>query len=181
MDIAKVLANLDVNLILFMLFGVLAIASAVGTVSAKNPVTSAMLLVLHFAMLSCIYFTLNAQFVAALQLLVYAGAIMILVIFVIMLLNLGDEKSFTEKFSFRKLMAILLGVVFVGLISFIYFGKGQLTNVMPQVAFTNGKVEKIGTDLFTKYLVPFEVISLLLLVAVVGAMILAKKKVVHSE
>jgi len=171
----------DYNYLLFIFFGIIAIASAFGTVTSKNPVTSAMSLVMHFASLACVYFTLNAQFVAALQVLVYAGAIMILVIFVIMLLNLGEEKLFSEKFGWRQYSAIGLGAVMVGVLATVYFSKGTLTTKMPKAAFENGKVEKIGTDLFTNYMVPFELITLLLCVAIVGAIILAKKNIVHSE
>jgi NADH-quinone oxidoreductase subunit J len=169
----------DLQFILFFVFGTLAIASASATVLSKNPVVSAMALVFHFCTLACVYFTLNAQFVGALQVLVYAGAIMILVIFVIMLLNLGNEKAFAEKFNYRKGIAILLGASFIIMLATSFLSKNYITNQMPASSLKNGTVEKIGLDLFTSYIYPFEAIALLLCVAVVGAIILAKKKISH--
>lgn len=170
---------MDLQFILFFIFGALAIATAIGTVLSKNPVVSAMALVLHFITLACVYFTLNAQFVGALQVLVYAGAIMILVIFVIMLLNLGNEKAFSEKFNYRKGIAILLGATMVIMLSSAFLSKNYVSNKMPISSLKNGTVEQIGKDLFTGYIYPFEAIALLLCVAVVGAIILAKKKISH--
>lgn len=167
---------MDLVLIFFSLFSVLAVASALSTVISKNPVVSAMSLVLHFFTLAALYLTLNAQFVAVMQVLVYAGAIMVLVIFVIMLLNLGKEKSFVENFTMRRGIAYALAGVFSLQFLAMYFSNAKLNNTISNSSITNGEVGKIGMELFTHYLFPFEAITLLLLVAVVGALILAKKR-----
>ncbi len=161
----------------FAILSILAIASAIITITSKNPVRSAFALVVHFFMLAGLYLTLNAQFVAVIQVLVYAGAIMVLVIFVIMLLNLTDEKRLNEKFNFRIILAILFGIAFVAQIAFISFAKNPLNVNLHQNSATIGTAQSIGTALYTNYLVPFEVVGILLVVAIIGAIVLAKRKV----
>lgn len=168
---------MDLTHILFIILSIVAIASAIVMISARHPVVSAVSLVVHFLMLSGLYLTLNAQFIAVLQILVYAGAIMVLVIFVIMLLNLSDEVKMKEGFDLRKGVALSLGAAFI-VQMFIFIGTGrELTNQMPDVSVENGTVEALGMDLFTNYIFHFEYIALVLLVAVVGAILLGKKKV----
>lgn len=163
--------------IFFVILGILGIGSAVVTVSAKNPVVSAMALVVHFFMLAGLYLTLSAQFVAVIQILVYAGAIMVLVIFVIMLLNLGDEESLKEKFNARKWLAVIFaGVLAIQFIS-VYLANPTGNNNLPAIAEEIGTPRAIGQALFTDYLFPFEAVSLLLLAAIVGSVILAKRKI----
>ncbi len=162
--------------IFFAILGILAIASAIITISAKNPLTSAISLVFHFFMLAGLYLTLNAQFIAVIQILVYAGAIMVLVIFVIMLLNLQDEEKLKEKFDFRKLIAVTFGVVLIFQFILIFsFSDIKLFKVS-EVAAKQSTVEGISKALFSYYLLPFEAIGILLLAAIVGAIILAKRK-----
>lgn len=93
--------------IVFFILSLMAIISAICVVTFKNPVSSAMMLVTHFISLSGLYLTLNAQFLAALQIMVYAGAIMVLVVFVIMLLNSGNEESFIQNFQIEKAYLLL--------------------------------------------------------------------------
>ena len=167
--------------ITFIFFGVLAIlsiASAVITVSAKSPVVSAMSLIFNFFMLAGLYLTLNAQFIAVIQILVYAGAIMVLVIFVIMLLNLGNEETPKEKFNFRRLIAVLLSSVLIIQFIIIYLMNKNGDAGISAEAAKNSTIESLGKALFTSYLLPFEAISILLLAAIVGAIVLAKKKLV---
>lgn len=162
-----------VQTIFFYILALIAILSAIGLVVRKNPVSSAMLLITHFIALSGIYLTLNAQFLAALQILVYAGAIMVLVVFVIMLLNIGTEQSLTEKFSTKKSIAVALsislgGVILLAISRFV-FPRASTGNT------TLGTVESISKALFNQYVFPFEMVSLVLLAAAVGAVALTKK------
>lgn len=167
---------MSVTLIFFLVLGLIAIIGAIGTVVAKNPVTSAMSLILHFFMLAGIYLTLQAQFIAALQILVYAGAIMVLVVFVIMLLNLGKESHLVEGSNARKHVGVAFGSA-LGLLLFtlLIINHSKFTG-LKKSATEIGTVESLGKVLFTDYLFQFEAITLLLLVAVIGAMMLARKR-----
>ncbi|MBM2840874.1 MAG: NADH-ubiquinone/plastoquinone oxidoreductase chain 6 [Bacteroidetes bacterium] len=136
---------------------------------------SAISLIANFFCLSLLYLLLKAQLLAALQVVVYTGAIMVLVVFVIMLLNLGDETRLSEKFDLKK----IAGVVFVTgfLLEMLYvFGTSGTPSTMSPQAEQLGTVGAMGSAMFTKYLLPFEVASLLLLAAIVGAVVLAKKR-----
>ena len=167
---------MNLTFIFFGILGILAIASGIVTISSKNPVTSAIALIFHFFMLAGLYLVLQAQFIAVIQVLVYAGAIMVLVIFVIMLLNLGDEEKLKEKFNIRKGVGFLLAcVLLMQLITIFIAQPFGVKKAEPGI--NQGTIEFIGRELFTNYLFPFEAISLLLLAAIVGAIILAKRKI----
>ncbi len=166
---------MNLEFIIFFVLGALAIASGITVITHKNPVVSAIALVFHFFMLAGLYLNLHAEFLAVLQILVYAGAIMVLVIFVIMLLNLGDEEKLKEKLNLRRITAIAFAFIMVIQFGIIYLGTVAATSA-GQVAPV-GSPEAIGKDLFTAYLFPFEAISLLLLAAIIGSVILAKRKV----
>jgi len=146
-------------------------------ITRRNPVISALFLILNFFCLAGLYLTLNAQFIAVIQVLVYAGAIMVLFLFVIMLLNLGDEERLKEKLSFKRIFAA--GLSFGLLLELVYI-VGFIDVPMPAGDFSKGveigTVEYIGEELFTTYLFPFEITSVLLLAAMVGAVVLAKRK-----
>lgn len=163
--------------LLFAVFAIGAVASAIATITRKNPVASAMSLVAHFFMLTGLYLTLEAQFVAAVQVLVYAGAIMVLVVFVIMLLNVGRESRVTGGRPLRTTMGTLLAALLVGMISLTLAARPTGLNQLAQNATEIGTTEAIGKSLFTTYLFPFEAVSLLLLAALIGAVILAKRHV----
>lgn len=167
---------MSTTVILFSILAVAAIGTGVSVIINKNPVASAMSLVLHFFALAGLYLTLNAQFLAAIQILVYAGAIMVLVVFVVMLLNLGKEGALTEQFNPRTGIAVAMGVLLIAQFSIAFFGKPTGYNQLSDNAAHNGTAESIGTVLFTQYLFPFEAISLLLLAAIVGSILLAKKQ-----
>ena len=168
---------MDIILIFFIVLGTIAIGSAVVTISSRNPIIAAMALVVHFFMLSGLYLTLQAQFVAIMQILVYAGAIMVLVVFVIMLLNLGDDEKLKERWNFRKIAAVALAFALVVEMFAVYFSQTTTPGQISLKASAIGSVESIGDEMFTKYLVQFEAIAILLLSAIVGALLLAKKKV----
>jgi NADH-quinone oxidoreductase subunit J len=167
----------SLTVIFFGLLSIFAIASGIVTISSKNPVVSAISLVFHFFMLAGLYLTLQAQFVAVIQILVYAGAIMVLVVFVIMLLNLGSEELLKEKFNIRKILGVLFSFAFLILLLSVFYTKSSFNLKLSANSASQGTVQAIGKELFTNYLFPFEAISLLLLVAIIGAILLAKRKI----
>lgn len=154
--------------------------SAVMMLLQRNPVNSALFLILNFFCLGGLYLTLNAQFIAMVHILVYAGAIMVLFLFVIMLLNLGDDKKLVEHMGLRMYFGIGFSVALLAELFYIvgFSSANNFTRQSP-AAVEMGTVEYIGKVLFTKFLFPFEITSFLLLAAIIGAVILAKKKLVH--
>ncbi len=166
----------SLTFIFFAILGALAIASAIATITLKNPVGSAISLIFHFFTLAGLYLTLNAQFVAAIQILVYAGAIMVLVIFVIMLLNLGEEEKLKERFDFRKIVAVLLAAV-MALQLIAVFLLGASEGKIASNAAAQSTAQSVGAKLFSAYLFPFEAVAILLLAAIIGAVVLAKRRI----
>ena len=159
--------------ILFYIFAIGGIVSAFLVVTRRNPIIAAIYIIINFFCLAGIYLTLHAQFIAVVQILVYAGAIMVLFVFVIMLLNLGDERSLRDGFSWKKVVAGGFGFgVLMELIYIFIMPNGAIEMTR---ATDIGTVEAIGRVLFTQFLFPFEVTSLLLTAAIVGAIVLAKK------
>jgi NADH-quinone oxidoreductase subunit J len=163
--------------VVFFSLAAVAALSAVMMILQRNPVNSALYLILNFFCLAGLYLSLNAQFIAMVQVLVYAGAIMVLFLFVIMLLNLGDDKSLREHLGVRTYLGtgFSIGLVLELLYIFEYRSTSSALQQSPGAA-EMGTVEYVGKVLFTKFLFPFEVTSLLLLAAIVGVVILAKKK-----
>jgi NADH-quinone oxidoreductase subunit J len=159
---------------LFFLFAGLAIASAISMVYHKNPLYSAISLVGVFIALSCVYITLAAPFIAAVQILIYAGAIMVLVVFVIMLLNLDDDKPLNRL---RYLYAVGggLGLILLVQTFFIFYAVMRAPKQTVDAEVTVGKTLSIGTAMYTQYLLPVEIVGILLLMAVVGGVILARR------
>ncbi len=164
-----------------LLFGGVAGAAAlcaVGVVAFNNAIRSALCLVVNFFLLAFLYFTLNAEMMGITQVVVYTGAIMVLFLFVIMLLNLGGLKLVTEKFDYKRYAGILLGCgLFVVLGSQILpsLATIQARQLSPDLAKFGGP-EAIGRTLFTSYVYPFEAVSVLLLVGIVGSILLAKRR-----
>jgi len=161
----------------FIFLAVLAVASAIAMVISKNTVNSALFLVLNMVALAGLFLILKAQFLAIIQVLVYAGAIMVLFLFVIMLLNVDAEASLFNKLRVKYFVAFLLGV---GVFSQILYSLGSFSDTLPTVSpgmTSVGTVEAVGDVLFTKYLLPFELTAILLTAAVVGAIIVAQHKV----
>lgn len=164
----------------FVLLSVLAIASALGMVLAKNTVNSALLLVLNLMTVAGLYLLLQAQFLALIQILVYAGAIMVLFLFVIMLLNVQEEENFFDKLRVKYVIAFLLGVVILGQ---ILYSIGGATDLLPEISdemLFAGTVEALGDVLYTDFLFVFEMTAILLTAAVVGAIMIAQYKVKSS-
>ncbi len=170
----------------YYLFALTAVVSALLFVTRKSPVAAALWLVSTMFSIAGIYVLLEAEFVAAVQVLVYAGAIMVVFLFVVMLLNLGDGDPATEfRHNRTRVGAGALGVVLVAAVLTSYRG-GFLGPLVPQgaqpaaVTPAGGAnvITPVARALFTDYLVAFEVTSLLLLASVVGAVVLAKRRTV---
>jgi NADH-quinone oxidoreductase subunit J len=159
---------------LFILFAGLAIGCAISMVAQRNPLYSAISLIGVFIALACLYVTLAAPFIAAVQVIVYAGAIMVLVVFVIMLLNVDEEERRPLRLRSLIPIAIALGaVLFAEAVFIIYFV--QASPLTPRRSVSDvGLTSSIGGGLFTTYLLPFEITSILLLMAIVGAITLAR-------
>ncbi len=161
--------------LLFILFAGLAIGCALSMVVQRNPLYSAISLIGVFISLACLYVTLAAPFIAAVQVIVYAGAIMVLVVFVIMLLNVEEEERGPVRLQSLIPIAIGLAAIFFAETAFIIF----FVHTSPATPTRNisnvGLTSSIGAGLFTTYLLPFEITSILLLMAVVGAMTLARR------
>lgn len=136
---------------------------------------SAISLIANFFCIALLYLILKAQLLAALQVVVYTGAIMVLVVFVIMLLNLGDETRLSEKFDLKKIAGVVVVTGFLLEMLYIFATSGTASALSPQAEHL-GTVDAMGSAMFTKFLLPFEVTSLLLLAAIVGAVVLAKKR-----
>jgi NADH-quinone oxidoreductase subunit J len=161
--------------LLFILFAGMAIGCAVSMVAQRNPLYGAISLIGVFVSLACLYVTLAAPFIAAVQVIVYAGAIMVLVVFVIMLLNVEDEERLPLRLRSLVPIAVGLAAILFAEAAFIIF----FVQASPATPTTNisdvGLTSSIGAGLFTTYLLPFEITSVLLLMAIVGAITLARR------
>ena len=165
--------------LLFYGLAAIMVVSSLMVILRKNPVHSALFLVLTFLCLAGLYLLLNAQFIAAIQVIVYAGAIMVLFIFVIMLLNLESEVTSQGGHGLQKFWAMVISIVlaisFVSIMTVKVF-TGEKGIFSPETVNAAGNSEVIGRLLFTEFLLPFEITSVLLLAAIIGAIVLAKKK-----
>jgi NADH-quinone oxidoreductase subunit J len=164
------------DLILFFVLAVIAIVTAICMLISKNAVYSAIFLVLNFVTVAVLYLLLNAAFIAMVQVTVYAGAIMVLFLFVIMLLG-AERAAIGSSLSWQPPLAILLGGALILEFAYILFSRTE--NLLPGVENIPegfGSPASIGALLFDRYLIPFEVTSILLLVAMVGAIILTRRE-----
>jgi NADH-quinone oxidoreductase subunit J len=158
--------------LLFILFATLAVGCALALVAQRNPLYSAISLIGVFISLACLYVMLAAPFIAAVQVIVYAGAIMVLVVFVIMLLNVEQEERRRGRLRFLVPMSVVLAAVLIAEVAFILV---SVRDTNSAAASDVGLTHSIGSALFTQYLLPFEITSILLLMAIVGAMTLARR------
>jgi NADH-quinone oxidoreductase subunit J len=161
--------------LLFILFAGLAVGCAISMVVQRNPLYSAISLIGVFIALACLYVTLAAPFIAAVQVIVYAGAIMVLVVFVIMLLNVEEEERRPMRLRTLIPIAIVLAAIFFAETAFIIFFVHTSPGTPTGSASDIGLTSSIGAGLFTTYLLPFEITSILLLMALVGAITLARR------
>jgi NADH-quinone oxidoreductase subunit J len=182
--------------VIFFVFAVPLVATALGVVLSRSPVYAAMNLVAAFFCMAGLYVLLTAHLVAFMQVLVYAGAVMVLFLFVIMLLSLGDEHLVAERKTVMQLAGVAGGLgVFAVLVTAIWQATGleliRRDGLFPRIDLSAlfaapswaavkvdfGTVKAVGSLLFNEYLLPFEATSLLLLVAIVGAVVVAKERI----
>ncbi len=162
------------ELLAFFVLSVLAVASALVVITHRNPVISALSLAFNLMAIAGFYLLLGAQLIALLQVIVYAGAILVLILFVIMLLNLRDEMRSRSPGGIQRWLAPLLALLFAVAVGRALLAGGGASFPAPPEGF--GTAEALGRELFTRFYYPFEVVSLLLVVAMVGAVLLAKRR-----
>jgi NADH-quinone oxidoreductase subunit J len=160
--------------ILFFSLALIAVVSAVGMLLSRNAIYAALYLVLNFATVAVFFLLLHAPFIAIAQVSVYAGAIMVLFLFVIMLL--GAERTGPQQaITWQRPVAIVLGLLLVVEVGYILLSQfGYIPAVTQEIAETFGSPDAVGWDLFNFYLLPFEITSVLLLVAIIGAIVLTR-------
>src|SRR6476469_6939143 len=163
---------------LFFLFAGIALVGALGVVLAANPVHSALSLVTVLVSIAVLFVLQDAQLVAAVQVIVYAGAIVVLFLFVIMLLGVDQHESLRETVPFQRPAAIVLGVIGLAEVLFLaghHWATGAKSSTSSLHAGTGGNIERVARSLFTDFLWPFEVTAVLLVVAVVGSVVLVRR------
>jgi NADH-quinone oxidoreductase subunit J len=169
------------HLILFLVFGGICVAGAVNLLAQRHPIDSALSLVVVMGSLGVLYLLLGAEFVAAVQVIVYAGAIMVLFVFVIMLVNL-DVALQQIQFARKKWVALAVALALAGQVGLMFWSSGKMPGqglpVLTAAAATSlpPNSETVAHSLFESYLLPFEIASVLLLVAMIGAVVMAKKR-----
>jgi NADH-quinone oxidoreductase subunit J len=163
------------QLLIFYVFGFIAIFAAVSMIVVKQPVMSALFLILNMLCLAGLYALLDAHLIAAVQVIVYAGAIMVLVLFVIMLLNLREKKGLItrHKVAMQGIGVVIVSFVFVLIATTMNF---DALSPAGTASAEFGTVTGVAKTLFTDFLLPFEIASVLLLVAIIGAVILSKSR-----
>ena len=161
------------EVVVFWVFGVLALGSAIAVITLRNIVHGALMLVLNLLSLAGLYLALETQFLSIIQVLVYAGGIMVLFLFVIMLVNLRDPSG--SRVGWHGVLSGGVGLAVVALILSVY-GRGRIPDPMAgeSVLRQGGNLEAVGQAIFADYLLPFEVASVLLLVAMIAVIVLAR-------
>ncbi len=165
--------------LVFIGAALVAIVASLLMVTRRNPVHSALWLIVAFFSLAIIYLSLNAQFIAVAQVIVYAGAIMMLILFVIMLIHLEAEQEQTRKITGPKIIASFITVIlFLEVVAAVltFTVTGQRGPFAPEMLDRFGNVRAVGMVLYQKYMFPFEIASILLLIGIVGAVILSKRR-----
>ncbi|GJQ57812.1 MAG: NADH-quinone oxidoreductase subunit J [Candidatus Scalindua sp. AMX11] len=166
--------------LLFVVMGTIMIVCAGGVVFQKNPIYSAIFLIQTMVSLAVLYVLLHAQFIAVVQVMVYAGAVMVLFVFVIMLLNIDkiEEEMGKDRLVYQKVTAIFFGLLLfavIGIVTLKSVLQGTKGEYTPEKISEIGNTQLVGKLLFTDYIFPFEIASILLFAATIGALILAKK------
>jgi len=166
------------QLALFIIFGLLAIAGAINLLLQRHPINSALSLVVVMTSLAVLYWSLGAEFLAAAQVIVYSGAVMVLFVFVIMLLNAGEEER-THGSRAAYIAGFPGAAAIFCLLSFVFLSERKALGLTTLGGYLNGAVSnitEISSVLFRDLLLPFEVTSVLILVAILGAVVLARKE-----
>jgi NADH-quinone oxidoreductase subunit J len=164
---------------LFLIFGLLAVAGALNLLFQRHPINSALSLVVVMMSLAVLYWSLGAEFLAAAQVIVYAGAVMVLFIFVVMLLNAGEEDRSSHGSKIAYIAGIPGAAAIFCLLSFVFLSERSYLGATPLGGYLSSAVSNISEishTLFTSLLLPFEVTSILILVAILGAVVLARKE-----
>jgi NADH-quinone oxidoreductase subunit J len=164
---------MTVELVFFILLGLVAVGAGVGLLFSRNAVYAALFLVLNFITVAIFYLMLNAAFLAMAQVTVYAGAIMVLFLFVIMLLGTSKLKPSPEN-RWQRILALVLGGGLLAEIASLFLFQGLGNQVIVEIGSQFGGPKSIGLELFRDYLLPFEITSILLLVGMIGAIVLTK-------
>jgi NADH-quinone oxidoreductase subunit J len=162
--------------VLFVIFSVIAIVCAFNVVLQRHPISSALSLIGVMGSLAVLYLLLGAEFIAMTQIVVYGGAVMVLFVFVIMLLNAGAEKS-SGKSWFARIAGLPMLLAFVAVFAFPVRSALPPMRAVEFGSWVGGTAQRIGEMLFTEYLLPFEIISILILIAIVGAVVLARREI----
>lgn len=163
---------------IFILLAIIAIAAALGMLLSRNAVHSALYLVLNFVTIAIFYLVLNAPFISMVQVTVYAGAIIVLFLFVIMLLGaeqlrgIGDDVQSGEQF--HRIMAIILAIALIGVFIFLIFTEGGASS--GEIPMIDSSPKNLGLTLFENYVLPFEVTGVLLIAALIGVVVLGRRK-----
>ena len=165
------------ELVVFGILAVLAIVSALAMVFARNLVHGVLAMVANFATIAVVYITLSAPFVAVVQVAVYAGAIMVLFLFVVMLLG-EQQLSFREQLAGQRVFAAVFGLLLLGLLGLTFLTTPILgtTSTLALEEMGRRNAQLVGALLYTDYLLPFEITSVLLLIAMIGAVVIAKRR-----
>ena len=166
---------MTIDLLLFFGLAAVAVGAAIAMLLSRNAVYSALFLILNFATVAVFFLLLGAPFIAMAQVTVYAGAIMVLFLFVIMLLGAEQIQS-RHKGGWQRPLAILLALMLMVETGYLIFWRGDLVSVIQPAASDYANPQAIGESLFRDYLLPFEVTSVLLLVAMVGVIVLTKEE-----
>jgi len=163
--------------IFFFLLAIVSIAAGLGMLLSRNPVSSALWLVLNLFCIAGLYLTLNAQFIAVVQILIYAGAIMVLFLFVIMLLNL-DSLPEIGHIEWKKIAGFTLAMAVLALLCFTVASSLNIlpTNISAEASYESGAAATLAEVLFSRFALPLEIIGVLLLAATIGAVMIARRK-----
>lgn len=164
---------MTIDLALFLGLTLIAVAAAIAMLASRNAVYSALFLVLNFLTVATLYLLLNAAFIAVVQITIYAGAIMVLFLFVIMLLG-TEKESIDGRIRWQMPLAIVLGLALAAELAYILLSNDFVQGPLADLSADFGSPASIGRVLFSEYLVPFEVTSILLLVAMIGAIVITR-------
>ncbi|GIV32528.1 MAG: NADH dehydrogenase subunit J [Chitinophagales bacterium] len=167
---------MSLNQIAFVIISVLALFGAIMVVASRRPVYSVLFLILTFFCIAAHFIVLNAEFLAVVQVIVYAGAVMVLFLFVVMLLNLNKESEPRISATLKVAAALSGGLLFLSTVAGVVKGGGFAEVAEAAYPFTQiGYVDYLGKALFNEFLIPFEIVSVLFLSAMVGAVVLGRK------
>lgn len=162
------------SLLFFILIGAVSLASAVGVVGSRQPIHSALYLLVHFVTLAVLYITLDAQFLAAIQVIIYAGGIVILILFVIMLIGSNPVPGDPSIQTWGPFVGLGLGLVLLGSMVYTVMLAFEGTPATPE-GLVGGDPKAVGMTLFSQYVLPIQMVAVLLLVALIGALLVARR------